>query len=277
MHRGVSSKQVAPAVCPLPLCRRRFRQRAVWRVFVRRLGLRLGGDSVVRLHRPSCRPHPEAHRRWSSQTARLQSRRPFRDGCHRTSCPRAGACGIALPTGSVSCTEVRGGGPVGCSAVTTADRGPGGAVTAGVVAGLLSWGSSKNRLSIDISGVVYSHIASPSTGRGAHRGGQGRRRRLRGFVSPWLRYDASAHSCHAAGHVPPVPFLTTSAACSDTHFAGLLHPAADHEVRQVTSPLPGAVHPSESSPRSQPKPRHRVPQPSCCCRPGVPLPPRGWS
>jgi hypothetical protein len=109
-------------VCPLPLCRRRFRQRAVWRVFVRRLGLRLGGDSVVRLHRPSCRPHPEAHRRWSSQTARLQSRRPFRDGCHRTSCPRAGACGIALPTGSVSCTEVRGGGP--CRVQCRHHRGP---------------------------------------------------------------------------------------------------------------------------------------------------------
>lgn len=33
--------------------------------------------------------------------------------------------------------------------------------------------------------------------------------------------------------VPPLPFLTASAACSALRAAGLLHPAADHGVRQV--------------------------------------------
>jgi hypothetical protein len=62
--------------------------------------------------------------------------------------------------------------------------------------------------------------------------------------------------------VPSLSFLPTSTACSTLRLAGLLHPAADHEVRRVfaclgpdRSPRPTsspALHPSELSPRWQP-------------------------
>jgi hypothetical protein len=44
----------------------------------------------------------------------------------------------------------------------------------------------------------------------------------------------------ASSPVPPLPFLTTSAACSALALAGLLHPAADHGVRLVAGLRPGS-------------------------------------
>jgi len=44
--------------------------------------------------------------------------------------------------------------------------------------------------------------------------------------------------------VPPLPFLPASAAFSARRFAGLLHPAADHGVRQVAGTVVGGAPPS---------------------------------
>lgn len=54
-------------------------------------------------------------------------------------------------------------------------------------------------------------------------------------------------SCHTLKHVPSLSFLTTSTVCSALSFAGLLHPATDHEVRLVLSRLltsPPIIRPS---------------------------------
>jgi len=56
----------------------------------------------------------------------------------------------------------------------------------------------------------------------------------------------SARSLPGSEHVPLLPFLTTSAACSTRRPAGLLHPAAGHGVRRVSSP--------EARPVSRPSP-----------------------
>jgi hypothetical protein len=60
-------------------------------------------------------------------------------------------------------------------------------------------------------------------------------------------------------HVPSLSFLTTSTVCSTLSFAGLLHPATDHEVHLVLSRAPTlppivrlssqVLHPSKCSPR----------------------------
>jgi len=48
------------------------------------------------------------------------------------------------------------------------------------------------------------------------------------------------------GFVPPLSFLPTSTVCSTWHFAGLLHPAADHGVRHVSGPSSRSVSPDLS-------------------------------
>jgi hypothetical protein len=96
--------------------------------------------------------------------------------------------------------------------------------------------------------MVVSKIAPPSTHagastpstlpssteRGAHRGEHAvHRSGSRWLLHGLLRCAPSARGSHASSPVPPVPFLTTSAACSALALAGLLHPAADHGVRLV--------------------------------------------
>jgi len=50
---------------------------------------------------------------------------------------------------------------------------------------------------------------------------------------------------HSESPVPSLWFCTTSTASSAWRFAGLLHPAADHEVRRVScSHVPGPPHPT---------------------------------
>jgi hypothetical protein len=61
-------------------------------------------------------------------------------------------------------------------------------------------------------------------------------------------------------HVPSLSFLTTSTVCSTLSFAGLLHPATDHEVHlvlsrpltlpQITRPSSQALSPFEAFPSS---------------------------
>jgi hypothetical protein len=88
------------------------------------------------------------------------------------------------------------------------------------------------------------------------------------------RRTPSVRSLQGSEHVPSMPFLTTSTVCSTRPPAGLLHPAAGHGVRRVSSsearrvsssssaPFSRRHHPSKLFPRQQPC---RVTAERCFC------------
>jgi hypothetical protein len=101
---------------------------------------------------------------------------------------------------------------------------------------------------------VVQRSASPSTSRPESSP-----------THPRMCFGASL--LHAA-HGPPSWFLPTLAVYSSCRYAGLLHPAADHEVHRVFVLLRAVcrlrdanvladAHPSEPSPLEQHPPRHR--------------------